>query len=389
MLHGVRGAARPARRARARPRAAAPRRTGAEPGRPQHPAVAYGAAGPAHLGGSLLRYPFLRPAGRLRAVRAAVALRGLDETDPALDEQSFGAWLAEHGQDGGAVDDFWDVVVRATLNARSGDASLALAVKVFRTGLLTRNDAADIGYAAVPLSALHGEPALAALAAAGVDVRLATPTRSVEPRPAGVTVHAEGGAYDADVAVVAVPHDALPGLLPHGTLPHQEELPRLGSAPIVNLHVHYDRRVTDLPFAAAVRSPVQWVFDRTEASGLSSGQHLAVSLSDAVDEIDAPVAALRERYVPELAALFPEARGARVEEFLVTRERSATFRQAPGTRRLRPGPRTAVPGLFVAGAWTDTGWPATMESAVRSGEAAAGQALAHLAGTADREVAAA
>ena len=134
--------------------------------------------------------------------------------------------------------------------------------------------------------------------------------------------------------------------------------------------------MTDLPFAAAVDSPVQWVFDRTRISGLSqtqgSGpQYLAISLSAAQAYVDVPAARLREQFVPALADLFPAARDAKVTEFFVTRERRATFRQAPGTAALRPEPGTALPGLVLAGAWTATGWPDTMEGAVRSGLAAA------------------
>jgi monoamine oxidase len=142
---------------------------------------------------------------------------------------------------------------------------------------------------------------------------------------------------------------------------------QLGTSPIVNVHVIYDRRVTRLPFAAAVDSPVQWVFDRTGPSGLRSGQYLAVSLSAADDYVDFPASALRERFLPAMADLFPAAREARVTDFFVTRERRATLRQVPGCEQLRPGAATAVPGLVLAGAWTDTGWPDTMEGAVRSG----------------------
>src|SRR5205085_1895671 len=135
----------------------------------------------------------------------------------------------------------------------------------------------------------------------------------------------------------------------------------------------YDRPVTELPFAAAVDSPVQWVFDRTRISGLRrpGHQYLAISLSAAEEYVDVPAAKLRERFVPALAELFPAAREARVAEFFVTRERRATFRQAPGSGALRPKAGTQIPGLVLAGAWTDTGWPDTMESAVRSGLAAA------------------
>ena len=119
--------------------------------------------------------------------------------------------------------------------------------------------------------------------------------------------------------------------------------------------------------AAAVDSPVQWMFDRTGASGLRGGQYLAISLSAADDYADVPAARLRERFLPALAELFPAAAQARVVDCFVTRERRATMRQVPGVGRLRPGAATAVPGLVLAGAWTDTGWPDTMEGAVRSG----------------------
>jgi uncharacterized protein with NAD-binding domain and iron-sulfur cluster len=112
---------------------------------------------------------------------------------------------------------------------------------------------------------------------------------------------------------------------------------------------------------------VQWVFDRTGPSGLREGQYLAISLSAADAYADVPAARLRERFLPALAELFPAAAQARVVDCFVTRERRATMRQVPGVGRLRPGAATAVPGLVLAGAWTDTGWPDTMEGAVRSG----------------------
>jgi len=142
------------------------------------------------------------------------------------------------------------------------------------------------------------------------------------------------------------------------------------------VHVIYDRPVTSLPFAAAIDSPVQWVFDRTSISGLGDGrsggpQYLAISLSAADEYEEVPAARLREQFVPALAELFPAARDARITEFFVTRERRATFRQGPGTGALRPKAGTRLPGLVLAGAWTDTGWPDTMEGAVRSGLSAA------------------
>jgi hydroxysqualene dehydroxylase len=149
----------------------------------------------------------------------------------------------------------------------------------------------------------------------------------------------------------------------------------------VNVHVVYDRPVLPVPLAAAVRSPVQWVFDRTLASGLPAGQYLAVSLSAADSWVDRPTGEMRSVFLPALAELLPRARSANVEELFVTRERRATFRQGVGSAALRPGPATALPGLLLAGAWTDTGWPDTMESAVRSGRTAVAGALDHLTRT--------
>jgi hydroxysqualene dehydroxylase len=184
-----------------------------------------------------------------------------------------------------------------------------------------------------------------------------------------------------DRVISAVPPAAAERLLPPGAL----DLPpgwagALGAAPIVNVHEVYDRPVLDEPFAAGVDTPVQWVFDRTGPSGLhrvhpAPAQYLAVSLSAADDVIGCPVAELRARMLPALSALLPAAQRARVLDFFVTREPRATFRPAPGSAALRPPAATGLPGLTVAGAWTATGWPATMEGAVRSGEAAAAVVL--------------
>jgi uncharacterized protein with NAD-binding domain and iron-sulfur cluster len=152
----------------------------------------------------------------------------------------------------------------------------------------------------------------------------------------------------------------------------------LGHSPIVNVHVLYSKQVMDLPFVAAVDSPVQWVFDKTRQAGLTAGQYLAISLSAADEYIDVPTAALREQFLPALERLFPAAASAEIIDFFVTRERRATFRQAPGCVAMRPGAGTPAPGLVLAGAWTDTGWPDTMEGAVRSGHNAANQLIREL-----------
>ena len=211
----------------------------------------------------------------------------------------------------------------------------------------------------------------------GVEVRLRHGATTILAGEDGFRIEISGApTLSADVVVVAVPPDRAARRVPAVAAVDRAQLARLGRSPIVNVHVVYDRRVMDLPFAAGVGTPVQYVFDRTESSGIETGQYLVVSLSAADAELEMAVEDLRGRYLPALGELFPAAADAGVEAFFVTREHSATFRAAPGVRALRPGAQTPLPGLVLAGGWTDTGWPATMEGAVRSGKIAAQAALA-------------
>jgi squalene-associated FAD-dependent desaturase len=344
---------------------------------------------PLHLARALLGYRWLPARDRVRVTTAALALGRVDRDAADVDATSFGDWLRAHGQSTRAVETVWDLIGVATLNARAEEASLALAATVFQLGLLDAADAADIGWARVPLQRLHGDAAAAALAAAGVEVRPRSRVRALERAADGWTVRTgdtgdtgdTGATYD-DV-VLAVPPAAAATLLPDGAVDLPEGWAgRLGSSPIVNVHLVLDRPVLDAPFVAAVDSPLQWVFDRSAAAGLpaGAGQYLALSLSAADALVDRSVAELRGWVLPHLHRLLPASRTAEIEEFFVTREPHATFRPAPGSRRLRPGPTTALPGLHLAGAWTDTGWPATMEGAVRSGNAAAASVLAQRGG---------
>lgn len=370
-----------------------------------------GLPGPLHMAGALLRYPLLSPGERLRVGQAALAMWLLDETGPAQDATRLGDWLAGHGQGERARRVLWDLFTVSALNVAGDEAHLGLAATVVKTALLGARDAADIGVPAVPLGELHGRAGGALLARLGARVRLGAKVAAVEraadgrflirlgraaggpdtgadaegpgasaargDAAAGAGLPGTGQVLAADAVVLAVPPHAAARLLPAGAWPAgngsgpggpgPDQWAALGYSPIVNVHVIYDRRVTRLPFAAAVDSPVQWVFDRTGPSGLQAGQYLAVSLSAADGYVDVPAARLREQFLPALAELFPAAREARVADFFVTRERRATIRQVPGCGQLRPGTATGLDGLVIAGAWTDTGWPDTMEGAVRSG----------------------
>lgn len=385
---------------------------------------------PLHLAGALLRYRHLSLADRARLGRPTLALRRLRLDDPALDDETFGSWLARHGQRPAAIEKLWDLITLPTVNVPASEASLALAAKVFRTGLLDHADGADVGWSTVPLGELHGANAARALATAGVDVRLGTTvdrlavrsgggnrgddgdgavTLTVRPAgapgpaghagaagaaaasgmtsaagPAGAAGTAATGAgravevIEADTVIVATPPDVAGTLLPAGALP---AVAGLGASPIVNVHLVFDRHVTDLPLAAAVDSPVQFVFDHTVAAGMDPDgpeQCLVVSLSAADASIGGRPDDLVRTFHDALGDLFPAARRAALVDGVVSREHTATFRGRPGTAALRPSSTTSLPGLarvFVAGAWCDTGWPATMEGAVRSGTDAARAAL--------------
>ena len=138
----------------------------------------------------------------------------------------------------------------------------------------------------------------------------------------------------------------------------------------------YDRRVCERDFAAGVGTPIQYLFDRSDAAGLSNGgQYLAISLSGAAAEMSLSQENLGELYLEAMRVLLPKAREAKVQSVHVSREYAATFAARPGTEALRPAARTAVDGLVLAGAWNDTSWPATLEGAVLSGYAAAREAL--------------
>ena len=334
---------------------------------------------PLHLAAALLTYPHLSMRQRLAVLKAGLSLRRLDPDDPSLDDVSFGDWLAEHNQDAQAVEALWNLIVLPTVNATAADCSLKLAAKVFVTGLLTEAAAADIGWATKPLSALHGDAAQRALQASGGEVRTRARVSDVRCGADGRTVlRVDDEMAAADAVVIAVPHDAVGSLLPEGSFAAQSQIDELGISPIVNVHLVYDRPVTDLAFFAGVGTDAQFVFDRSAGAGLSDGrQCLSISLSAAHQHIGTPSPQLVEHFAAEIPRLLPAAATAVVTDSMVTRERDATFHGIPGTQRLRNGSRCDLPGVFLAGAWTDTGWPATMEGAVRSGVEAGRLAAAH------------
>jgi Flavin containing amine oxidoreductase len=357
---------------------------------------------PLHLAPILARYRALTISERLGVLPAALAMWLTDLSGPAHAQRSMGDWLARHGQDERAVAEFWDMFLLPALNLRSDQADLGTAASFVNAALLSGRDRADLGMASVPLRDLHAGPAARRLAELGAEVRLSAEVMAIgreatggyvvriAPAAAGPDAPGEGRAEDrggvrAAAVVLAVPAWTAPALVPAELAAEAASWGRLEPSPVVSIHVIYDIAVTSLPFATVIGSPLRWIADKTGSAGLHTGQYLAASLPAAGMYVDAPPASFREWFLPELERIFPPAATARVEDFFVTRERNATFRPVPGSRAFRPAQGTGLDRFALAGAWTSTGWPDTMEGAVRSGGLAANAVLRDLNGPQARE----
>jgi squalene-associated FAD-dependent desaturase len=334
---------------------------------------------PLHLVPALLRYRHLGLRDRLAVARDAAALARLDDRS-ALEDVPLGEWLARRGVSPRAIERFWEPLVTPALNVPVAEANLPLTAFFLERALWGGAREGALWLPRVGLSEAIGEPGRHALEAAGVVVRTGERVDGIvvqDGRAVGVSLGG-GEVVAADALVSALPPRELDAALP-GTDPYDV----LGSAPIVNAFLWYDRPVADLPFAGTFGSPLQWVFDRERMLGAerSGGPCLGVSLSAADEWIDRSKGEIAERLDEAVGRVFPRRRGAKLLASAVVKEPRATFRAGPGCGRSRPGPRGPVDGLWLAGDWTDTGWPATMEGAVRSGEIAAAAALAGLSTT--------
>jgi squalene-associated FAD-dependent desaturase len=307
---------------------------------------------------SLLRYRHLPLRDRLAVAWATLRLRRLRAEEH--DGETFAALLLRLGCSQRAIERFWEVFMRPALNLRCAEASAALGVFTVQTALLGRRGASDLLLPTGPLGEMHGEAAGRALAEAGAEVR--TGARVVALREDGALL-ADGEVVAAEAFVVALPPAETARLL-------GEEDPNLGHSPIVSAHLLFDRPLLPWPLAALLSSPAHWVFDRGALTGRppERGQYLTVVASGAPELLGVRGRELVGLFAAELTGRLGEA------ELLwsrVSREPAATFAGRPGQAARRPGPATARPNVARAGAWTATGWPATMEGAVRSGRAAA------------------
>lgn len=306
----------------------------------------------------LLAYRHLSLGERIGVARTA---RRLGSLEPGLhDGETFAGLLRRFGATQAAIDRFWDVFIRPALNLPAEEASAALGIFTVQTALLGPRESSDLLLPVAPLGEMHGDAAGRALETAGACVLLHTRAVSLEGTS---VVTAEGEQLDGDAVVLAVPAAECAALL--GEAP-----PRLGDSPIVSVHLLFDAPILEPPLAALLASPAHWVFDRGRLTGRppERGQYLTVVASAAPE-----LAATRGRELVELVASALTERLGRAELLWsrVSREPEATFAGRPGAGSRRPGAETGRANVVRAGAWTRTGWPATMEGAIRSGRRAA------------------
>jgi squalene-associated FAD-dependent desaturase len=336
---------------------------------------------PFHLLPSFLRFRHLSALDKTRTAYAMLSILFTDRMkNNDLDSISFYRWLKNHGQTEAAIDRFWNLIGLATLNEDVRRVSADLAMMVFQEGFLKRPDGANVGYATVGLTSLVGTEARRYIEERGGRVLLGQKTEELlleGERIAGVRL-ADGSVLRGECYVCALPHQMLLAVIPPSLRsdPFFQRASKLTTSSIVNIHLWYDQPVMDLDFAAFINSEAQWVFNKSKMWHLTDvGQYLDISLSGARHYVNLSNEQLIERFTRELRRLFPKARRARVERCLVVKQPRATFAAVPGSAKYRLPCRTPIENLFLAGDWTATGWPATMESAVRSGLACAREIL--------------
>jgi squalene-associated FAD-dependent desaturase len=334
---------------------------------------------PSHLLRSLLRFRSLSPAEKALAGWALSQIMLTDRAKhPELADITFEEWLLARRQSPRAIRNLWNLIILPTLNTDISRASADLALMVFQEGFLRSRHGANVGWAKVGLSELLGDAARRYIESRGGDVWLGGGVASVEVESGRVSrVLTDSGELTADAYVLALPSESVLEVLPTALrdVAFFSRIDRLTTSPIINVHLWYDRPVWDRSFAAFLNTPVQWVFNKSKLWGQEGdGQYLDISLSGADQFVDMPSGDILQLFTKEMLALLPATRGAELTRTLVVKQRDATFAGLPGVRRLRPAQATSVPNLFLAGDWTATGWPATMESAVRSGFLAAAAA---------------
>ena len=332
---------------------------------------------PLHLAPALWRLGTLAPADKLAISRGMWAILRMSPAERVdTGHMSFGDWLQQHHQPPAAIDRFWDLVIVSALNQRAESACCAHALQVFAQGFLSHPRAYQVGVPRCPLRHLY-DPAVERIEARGGQVRLGVHVDRLAYDGAGISaVHtSDGELLEAGHYISALPFDRLASVADRDLAaadPRLAGLDRFECSPILGVHLWFDRPVMQRPHAVLVDSPLQWVFNKGPAPGGDpGGQYLHVVVSAADRWMPCDGSQIVSDVVSELRHYLSAVRAARLVRGQAIKERRATFASRPGIDAIRPEARGPVANLLLAGDWCRTGWPATMEGAVRSGYLAA------------------
>jgi squalene-associated FAD-dependent desaturase len=328
---------------------------------------------PIHALAGLARLKGLSVADKLRALKVGRAIRRNGRAGVA--SLTVAEWLDRLSQSTRIKERFWYPMAIATLNESPAIASARMMKVVLERAFASDRRGSSIGIARVGLSDLYTSAATNFIRARGGLVRTAAAVnRLIIERGAVAALELKGGEMiEADYFISAVPHAALLRILPDELAASEfAPLAKLGSSPIVSINLWFDRAVLDREFVGLLGARCQWIFnkDLIFSTGRQTNQ-IAVVISAARDYVEMAKDRLVEMAIDELRALVPASREANLIHSQVVKEREATLSHTVESDTLRPGPRTSIPNLFLAGDWTDTGLPATIESAVLSGNIAA------------------
>lgn len=331
---------------------------------------------PLHSAMAFLRAPIFTATDKLAiAWGLSTFLNGL----PPDTEENFAHWLSRHRQTRRAVERFWKPVLVSALNEDLERISVHYAAKVFRESFLLSPESGRMGIPAIPLSELYGR-AVGYLQQRGSLVSLRTSVEAVMPAGDGWSVRAGGSSFESAAVILALPFEGMAALL--SALPRNDasqelagRLAQFEHSPITGIHLWLDREVTHLDHAVLLETTIQWMFNKSRLQPSHRGQE-ATYLELVVSASRSLVPMRRQEIVDlalqELTQFFPAVASANLLKAAVVKEVRATYSIRPWLDQVRPGPASPWPGIFLAGDWTASGWPATMEGAVRSGYLAAG-----------------
>lgn len=307
--------------------------------------------------GSFLALRFLSLREKLAVARA---LRALENEQRDLDNITMLEWLQQHHQPPRAIERFWRQILVSAINEELDRMAAAHGIQVFKLGFLASRTSYEMGVPAVPLAQLYRAEAWDKLG--NVKIQTRTPVERVVLADNRVShVIAAGTEHRADCYVSALPFERIASVIPDLPL----DLSPFQHSPITGIHLWFDRPITDLPHATLLDRTIQWMFNK------GAGRHIQLVVSASRSLTEMPRAEVIALALKELAEFFPAAAQAKLEKAHVVKEVRATFSAAPGLEASRPTAHTPVANLFLAGDWTRSGWPATMEGAVRSGYLAA------------------